>query len=99
MCAPVWRSGHCFPGGSGIDTYNTHHPAQMPTALEAGTLNGHGIAGLGAAVSYITETGPDTIRERELALMQRFYLGIFRDPGCKGVRGFQHKEPCSDRFF
>ena len=23
-------------GGSGIDTYNTHHPAQMPTALEAG---------------------------------------------------------------
>ena len=48
----------------------------MPTALEAGTLNGHGIAGLGAAVSYITETGPDTIRERELALMQRFYLGI-----------------------
>lgn len=70
-------------GGSGIDTYNTHHPAQMPTALEAGTLNGHGIAGLGAAVSYITETGPDTIRERELALMQRFYLGISRIPGVK----------------
>ena len=70
-------------GGSGIDTYNTHHPAQMPTALEAGTLNGHGIAGLGAAVSYITEIGPDTIRERELALMQRFYLGISRIPGVK----------------
>ena len=32
-------------GGSGVDTYNTHHPAEMPTALEAGTLNGHGIAG------------------------------------------------------
>ena len=78
-------------GGSGIDTYNTHHPAQMPTALEAGTLNGHGIAGLGAAVSYITETGPDTIRERELALMQRFYLGISGIPGVKVYGDFSTK--------
>lgn len=79
-------------GGSGIDTYNTHHPAQMPTALEAGTLNGHGIAGLGAAVSYITETGPDTIRERELALMQRFYLGISGIPGVKVYGDFSMKD-------
>lgn len=78
-------------GGSGIDTYNTHHPTQMPTALEAGTLNGHGIAGLGAAVSYITETGPDTIRERELALMQRFYLGISGIPGVKVYGDFSTK--------
>ena len=78
-------------GGSGIDTYNTHHPAQMPTALEAGTLNGHGIAGLGAAVSYITETGPDTIRERELALMQRFYQGISGIPGVKVYGDFSTK--------
>ena len=32
-------------GGSGIDTYNTEHPAEMPERLEAGTLNSHGIAG------------------------------------------------------
>ena len=55
-------------GGSGIDTYNPHHPSQMPTALEAGTLNGHGIAGLGAAVSYLEETGLDVIREKEQSL-------------------------------
>ena len=79
-------------GGSGIDTYNTHHPAQMPTALEAGTLNGHGIAGLGAAVSYITEIGPDTIRERELALMQRFYKGISGIPGVKVYGDFSTKD-------
>ena len=79
-------------GGSGIDTYNTHHPAQMPTALEAGTLNGHGIAGLGAAVSYITEIGPDTIRERELALMQRFYQGISGIPGVKVYGDFSTKD-------
>ena len=40
-------------GGSGVQTYLRQHPPQMPTALEAGTLNGHGIAGLGAAVRYI----------------------------------------------
>ena len=27
-------------GGSGIQTYSKEHPVQMPTALEAGTLNG-----------------------------------------------------------
>lgn len=70
-------------GGSGVDTYNPHHPDQMPTALEAGTLNGHGIAGLGAAVSYLQETGPDVIRERELALMRRFYRGICGIPGIR----------------
>lgn len=40
-------------GGSGIQTYSKEHPVQMPTALEAGTLNGHGIAGLHAALGYL----------------------------------------------
>lgn len=37
-------------GGSGIQSYSKQHPTQMPTALEAGTLNSHGIAGLNAAL-------------------------------------------------
>ena len=40
-------------GGSGVQTYLKKHPDDMPTALEAGTLNGHGIAGLGAAIEYL----------------------------------------------
>lgn len=68
-------------GGSGIDTYNPHHPSQMPTALEAGTLNGHGIAGLGAAVTYLEETGLNVIRKKEQSLMRRFYEGISPIPG------------------
>jgi selenocysteine lyase/cysteine desulfurase len=55
----------------------------MPTALEAGTLNGHGIAGLNAAVTYLLETGIDTIRAREQELMRRFYLGVKDIPGVK----------------
>mgnify|MGYP002734921403 CR=1 FL=1 len=45
----------------------------MPTALEAGTLNGHGIAGLGAAIRYLQETGLDVIRGKEQELMRMFY--------------------------
>ena len=60
-------------GGSGVQTYRKEHPPEMPTALEAGTLNGHGIAGLAAAVEYIRETGIDSIREREMMLMRLKY--------------------------
>ena len=79
-------------GGSGIDTYNPHHPSQMPTALEAGTLNGHGIAGLGAAVSFLGETGLDVIREKEQSLMRRFYEGISCIPGVKVYGDFDTRE-------
>lgn len=70
-------------GGSGVDTYNEKHPSAMPTALEAGTLNGHGIAGLCAALGYIENIGQETIRAREMALMRRFYEGVSNIPGVK----------------
>lgn len=60
-------------GGSGVQSYSRTHPAQMPTALEAGTLNTHGIAGLGAAVHYLQTTGLDQIRRKEQELMWYFY--------------------------
>ena len=63
-------------GGSGIDTYNTEHPAEMPERLEAGTLNSHGIAGLKAGIDFINRTGLEKIHSREKELMWRFYNGI-----------------------
>lgn len=81
-------------GGSGVDTYNRHHPAQMPTALEAGTLNGHGIAGLAAAVAWIEDKGIDALRERELALMRQFYEGVVRIPGVKVYGDFTVRKRC-----
>ena len=63
-------------GGTGVQTYSKSQPVQMPTALEAGTLNGHGIAGLHAALGYIEEHGIDAIRKREQGLMRRFYEGV-----------------------
>ena len=63
-------------GGSGVQSYSRTHPAEYPTRLEAGTLNGHGIAGLGAAAKFISETGVENIHAKERSLMLRFYEGV-----------------------
>lgn len=82
-------------GGSGVQTYSKTHPTEMPTALEAGTLNGHGIAGLHAAVEYLEKTGVDTIRAREQDLMWRFYEGVKEIPGVKVYGDFSTKNRCA----
>ena len=63
-------------GGTGVQTFLPSQPPQYPTRLEAGTRNGHGIAGLLAAVHFIQEAGMDAIRTHELALARRFYEGV-----------------------
>ena len=63
-------------GGSGIHSFDREHPSEMPAALEAGTLNGHGIAGLGAAARWLLETGVEQIHAREQALLRRFVDGV-----------------------
>ena len=63
-------------GGSGVQSYSTTQPEEYPTRLEAGTLNGHGIAGLGAALDFIEQVGMEAIYEKEHMLMTRFYEGV-----------------------
>ena len=82
-------------GGSGIQTYSKEHPVQMPTALEAGTLNGHGIAGLHAALGYLEKEGIDNIRKKENELMWRFYNGVKDVPGVKVYGDYSQKERCA----
>lgn len=78
------REGLSIPsllvGGSGVHSFDKHQPTDMPTALEAGTANGHGIAGLEAAVDFLLETGVETIHAREDALMRRFIAGVREIP-------------------
>lgn len=82
-------------GGSGVQTYSKRHPAQMPTALEAGTLNAHGIAGLRAAVGYLQEIGIGSIREKEQELMWYFYDRVREIPGITVYGDFEKKERCA----
>ena len=70
-------------GGSGVHSFDRHHPTDMPTALEAGTLNGHGIAGLNAGLDYILSVGIKPIHAKEMALSRRFLEGIADIPGLK----------------
>ncbi len=79
-------------GGSGIMTYSKEHPGVMPTLLEAGTLNGHGIAGLRAALEYIREQGIDSLREKEQRLMQAFYRQVRELPGVRIYGDFETEE-------
>ena len=82
-------------GGSGVQTYLRSHPPQMPTALEAGTLNGHGIAGLGAAVQYLLEIGLDAIRDKEQELMKAFYEAVREIPGITVYGDFSSYNRCA----
>jgi len=70
-------------GGSGVLTYQRSQPEQYPEALEAGTLNGHGIAGLKAGIEYIGNVGLDSIRKQELTLAKAFFEGV---KSIEGVR-------------
>ncbi|MGN0205305.1 MAG: aminotransferase class V-fold PLP-dependent enzyme [Coprococcus sp.] len=67
-------------GGSGVHSFDKSHPSDMPTALEAGTLNGHGIAGLNASLDFIRGIGIPAIHQREDMLTRRFIKGVSSIP-------------------
>ena len=81
-------------GGSGVQSHSRLHPVQMPTALEAGTLNAHGLAGLNAGVRWLLETGIDRVRQRALDLMWAFYEDVKEIPGITVYGDFSHRERC-----
>ncbi|MDO5788458.1 MAG: aminotransferase class V-fold PLP-dependent enzyme [Fusobacterium sp.] len=81
-------------GGTGILTYSKTQPLIMPTHLEAGTLNGHGIAGLNAGIEFINKIGMKKIREKEENLMWRFYNEVKELPHIKIYGDFSKKERC-----
>lgn len=70
-------------GGTGVHSFLKNQPDDYPEHLEAGTLNGHGIAGLLAAVREIQKIGLPAIYEREHQLMQLFFDGARKIPGVK----------------
>ncbi|MBW1738756.1 MAG: aminotransferase class V-fold PLP-dependent enzyme, partial [Deltaproteobacteria bacterium] len=55
-------------GGTGSISEKEHQPDFLPDALESGTQNNVGIAGLGAGVDFILKQGVDKFREHEKTL-------------------------------
>ncbi|WP_337379941.1 aminotransferase class V-fold PLP-dependent enzyme, partial [Parolsenella catena] len=69
-------------GGTGVHSFDERQPLEWPTRLEAGTLNGHGLAGLAAGLRFIAENGGvAAMGEHELSMARRLYEGVARVPG------------------
>jgi selenocysteine lyase/cysteine desulfurase len=60
-----------WAGGTGGDSMPLEMPQAMPDRLEAGTLNGPGIAGLLAGVEWLAERGVESVHAHETALKLR----------------------------
>lgn len=71
-----------YCGGTGVQSHNKRQPEQLPTLLEAGTLNSHGLAGLSASLDFIEETGLADIRKKEKRLTELFLRQL---QGCQGL--------------
>ena len=82
-------------GGSGTHSFDERHPRFMPEALEAGTLNAHGLAGLAAGVAYLERTGVDDVAARLRALTGRFEAGAAAMPGVRVLGGHGGIDRCA----
>ena len=63
-------------GGTGTLSESLDQPDFLPDALESGTQNNVGIAGLGAGVDFILETGVGTIQRHERDLTADLINGL-----------------------
>jgi cysteine desulfurase family protein len=72
---PLWR------GGTGSRSEFEIQPEDLPDKFESGTVNGPGIAGLGAGVQYIMKKGVEAIRAQEIELTRQLAEGM------KGIDG------------
>jgi cysteine desulfurase / selenocysteine lyase len=70
-------------GGTGGDSDSPDMPALLPDRLEAGSMNGPGIAGLLAGVEWLAARGVDAGHAREAALKARLRTGLAAVPGVR----------------
>ena len=70
-------------GGTGSGSEFEHQPDFLPDKYESGTPNAFGIAGLGAGVRFILDTGVESIRNKEIALSGQLMDGLRNIKGVK----------------
>ena len=72
---PGFEISPLIEGGTGSLSEQIYQPDFMPDKLESGTPNTPGIAGLGAGVKFIQETGLEKIRRHEQELTDYLSAG------------------------
>jgi selenocysteine lyase/cysteine desulfurase len=68
-------------GGTGSRSESDHQPEFYPDALESGTPNSVGIAGLSVSLSWLLRKSVESIRRREKELLGDLLYGMDRIPG------------------
>jgi len=68
-------------GGTGSQSELETQPDFAPDKYESGTLNAMGVVGLGAAASYLTEVGVDSVYAHLTELTRRFRDGLAQVDG------------------
>lgn len=68
-------------GGTGANSRSSLQPEELPERLESGTLNLPGLAGLKAAIEFVSEVGVEQIRQTELILLDILLQGLRRIEG------------------
>ncbi|SEM83044.1 aminotransferase class V-fold PLP-dependent enzyme [Lihuaxuella thermophila] len=77
-------------GGTGNRSEELEHPGERPVGFESGTPNTPGIAGLGAGVEFVLQTGIEKIYHHEMELIRQLWEGLTR---IEGVRLVHPKPP------
>ncbi len=81
--SPEVRLSPMRQGGTGTRSGEERQPKEMPEALESGTANTVGIAGLGAAVRVLKGWGLANVHAHEARLAARLLAGIEDIPGAR----------------
>ncbi len=81
--SPDVRLAPLRQGGTGTRSEEERQPEALPEALEAGTVNTVGIAGLGAALRVLQGRGLARVQAHEEALATRLLAGLGDIPGVR----------------
>ena len=76
LSAPDFEIEPLLRGGTGSHSESEEMPEQLPDYLEAGTPNGVGVAGLGAACSWLRRHSVDAVQRHTKMLMGRLAPGL-----------------------
>lgn len=87
LCCGNIQPRSIMQGGTGSLSRSLAQPDFLPDALESGTLNVHGIAGLLAGVRYVRKQGVEAICRHERTLCAQFADRLERIPGVTVWRG------------
>ncbi len=77
-------------GGTGSRSESDRQPDFFPDALESGTPNSVGVAGLAVSLAWLLRKGVDTVRRKEMDLLEELLEGMGR---LGGVTVFGPREP------